>query len=79
MNPSARLFSEKAKPMFEISCALYAALVACISSMIRFSLVIDRLLMISNNDFESVIKCIGIVRERVCSSCDRSAQSIIQF
>ena len=36
VSPSAILSSERTKPMVEISCAWYACLAACMSSMIRF-------------------------------------------
>ena len=40
--------------------------------MMRFSFVRDPLLIMSNNDFESIIKCVGAARQFACSICDCS-------
>ncbi len=43
------------------------------SKFIRFSLVRDPLLIISNKDLESVNRCMGTARCNACSICERIA------
>ncbi len=75
VNPSARLSLERTKPIFEIYFIWYAPLAACTSNMMRFLLVREPLVIISNNDFESVRRCRGTARCTPCSTCDLSARA----
>ena len=54
---------------------VYACLVACMSSIIRFSLVLEPLLMISNNDFESFSRCMSTPRRSACSNWSQRAKA----
>ena len=52
------LFLEQTKPIFEISCLQYSCFAACMSIIILLSVVLDPLLNISDEDFESINTCI---------------------
>ena len=68
---SAMFSFELTNPMLEISRVRSVSRAACMSSIIRFSLVRVPLLIMSTNDFESVKRGIGIAHSSVCSICDR--------
>ena len=73
VNRSARFRLERSNPIFDISSFWYDCQVAWMWKTTFFLLVLEPLLMISNNEFESVNKYILIARLSACSTCDRSA------
>ena len=73
---SARLTHEQTSSILKISWGWQACLSDCISSIMRFSLVWETLLIMSNSDFEYVIRCIRASEPNISSSCDLNANAL---